>query len=74
MLYLNEAALHSNDPAGVPGEEEIKDFLVELEAATLDERGGFVVELVESLGAAAEAVELPKTPQEEKQQGSCLTN
>ena len=64
LLYTNEVALHSMVLRGVLNEAEIKGFLTEFEASTLDERGKFIAELVETLGPAFDAVELPKTPQE----------
>lgn len=42
--------------------EEIQAFDIELEAATPEERGSFVIDLCKSLGEMVEQIEIPKTP------------
>jgi hypothetical protein len=66
LLYSSEAAIVAMMLKGFLDEEEIRSLAAEFEAASLDDRGKFVEELIEGIGSAFESIEIPKTLQQQQ--------
>lgn len=73
LLYSNEVAIVVMMLRGFLDTEEIKSFAAELEVATPNERGDFIVELIEGIGSAIEGIAIPKTV-EEREAAQALFN
>lgn len=66
LLYTSELAIVTMMFHGFLDKEELKSFAAEFEAASLEERGCFVREVMEGLGRASDKLEIPKTIQEQQ--------
>lgn len=66
LLYANENAIGTMLFKGFMSDDELKEFCVELEAASPNERGEFITEFSSSLCEEIEHIEIPKTPEEQE--------
>lgn len=62
LLYCSEEAMAAMLLKGWMSTEEIRAFGAELEAASPQEVGNLVIELVDTMGEVVEQIEIPKTP------------
>lgn len=65
LLYQSEQAIAAILLRGYMTEEEIQKLGTQLEAASPEERGAFVIELCDDLSDGIERIEIPKTPEQQ---------
>lgn len=65
-LYASENAIGIMLFKGLMSDDELKEFCAELEAASPNERGEFLVEFTSSLCNGIEQIKIPKTPEEQE--------
>lgn len=66
LLYCSEEAMAAMLLKGWMSTEEIRAFGAELEAASPQELGNLVIELVDTMGEVVEQIEIPKTPAQQR--------
>lgn len=66
LLYCSERAMAAMLLKGWMSTEEIQKFEADLNAASPQERGNLMIELVDTLGAIVEHIEIPKTPAQQR--------
>lgn len=66
ILYANEASMVAVCLHGFLSADEIKQLGTELEAASIEERGEFLLDLLSGVSDGFEQVQIPKTPQEQE--------
>ncbi len=67
LLYSSESAIVNMLMKGFLDDEQIMEFNAELEAASPEDGSEFVGALMEGLDQAIEQIEIPKTPQQQKE-------